>query len=440
MTKQLVVAIIAFVSGLLPTSYAAAQCGDTWALQEIYSNADGSVQFLVMTSAAGGDATSLTGTMLVASNGATEHAYTFPGDVRNRQNGHFILVGSQGYADLDLVKPDFVVPNGFLFLQNGSVRLSATPWCGGPVQYTTLPTDGVNAYWPDAFGDGFPLNGVAIAGDFDTGFGRGSYTFTANFGGLWWNSPAGSESGWGIALEHQRDIVFAAWATYDTDGSPTWFVMPTAGKTGTGPGNVEPITFGGVIYRATGASSDLPFDSSAVKLTKVGVGEFQFSSTGDSTFSYTIGDADSIKKITRQVFADPVPLCQIVAMPGPLPNYQGFWWDPAEAGWGLYLAHQGNVVFVVWFTYDANGKPTWLAMTATPAAPNTYTGAIYRTTGPAYSASAFDSSKATGAPVGTGTLTFADRGNGSFSYTLNTVAQTKIINRQIFADPPAVCN
>ncbi|HEX6793354.1 MAG TPA: glycosyl hydrolase family 28-related protein, partial [Casimicrobiaceae bacterium] len=36
-----------------------------------------------------------------------------------------------------------------------------------------------------------------------------------NYEGLWWASPAGSESGWGINFAHQGDIIFATWFTYD---------------------------------------------------------------------------------------------------------------------------------------------------------------------------------------------------------------------------------
>jgi hypothetical protein len=32
-----------------------------------------------------------------------------------------------------------------------------------------------------------------------------------NFGGLWWNAPAGSEAGWGISVAHQGDVIFASW-------------------------------------------------------------------------------------------------------------------------------------------------------------------------------------------------------------------------------------
>ena len=44
-----------------------------------------------------------------------------------------------------------------------------------------------------------------------------------NYQGLWWKAPAESESGWGISLTHQGDIIFATWFTYDFDGKPLWF-------------------------------------------------------------------------------------------------------------------------------------------------------------------------------------------------------------------------
>jgi hypothetical protein len=37
-----------------------------------------------------------------------------------------------------------------------------------------------------------------------------------NYQGLWWKSPAGSESGWGINFAHQGDVIFATWFTCRT--------------------------------------------------------------------------------------------------------------------------------------------------------------------------------------------------------------------------------
>ena len=51
----------------------------------------------------------------------------------------------------------------------------------------------------------------------------------AAYQGLWWNAPAGSESGWGISFAHQEDMIFATWFTYNAAGMPWWLVM-TASK------------------------------------------------------------------------------------------------------------------------------------------------------------------------------------------------------------------
>jgi hypothetical protein len=42
-------------------------------------------------------------------------------------------------------------------------------------------------------------------------------------------------------------------------------------------------------------------------------------------------------------------------------------------------------------------------------------------------------------PVGTATLSFANGNAGSFAYTVNGVAQTKAITRQVFRTPGTVC-
>ena len=91
-------------------------------------------------------------------------------------------------------------------------------------------------------------------------------------------------------------------------------------------------------------------------------------------------------------------------------NVQGIWWndpDESEPGWGLNLAHQGDILFASWFTYDTDGTSMWLYMSsAQKTGTNRYEGDIYRSTGSPYndySAASFDQ-----AIVGRGTLTFSD--------------------------------
>jgi hypothetical protein len=120
-------------------------------------------------------------------------------------------------------------------------------------------------------------------------------------------------------------------------------------------------------------------------------------------------------------------------------NYQGLWWAaPAgvEAGWGINFAHQGDVIFASWFTYDATGNAWWLSMTANKIAEGAYSGTLLQTSGPAFSAAPFNPSQVTRTPVGSGTLTFSSASSGTFAYTVNGIAQTKVITLQQFGPLP----
>src|SRR5215470_12914353 len=102
-----------------------------------------------------------------------------------------------------------------------------------------------------------------------------------NYQGLWWNAPAGSESGWGINFAHQGDTIFATWFTYDTSGKAAWFAM-TAQKIGA-------ETYGGKLYATRGpAFNTEPFDPKAVVATEVGTGTLSFSDADNGTFNYAI--------------------------------------------------------------------------------------------------------------------------------------------------------
>ena len=97
-------------------------------------------------------------------------------------------------------------------------------------------------------------------------------------------------------------------------------------------------------------------------------------------------------------------------------NYGGLWWNaPAESesGWGINFAHQGDVIFATWFTYDTTGKAWWLAMQANRTATGVYAGTIFATHGPAFNAVPFDPSKVTETTVGSGTLSFTDANDAS---------------------------
>ena len=56
-----------------------------------------------------------------------------------------MLIATEGFAQLGVISPDYVMPNGFLQMPNGAVRFAGM----SQLTYTALPTDGVNAYYRD---------------------------------------------------------------------------------------------------------------------------------------------------------------------------------------------------------------------------------------------------------------------------------------------------
>lgn len=254
--------------------------------------------------------------------------------------------------------------------------------------------------------------------------------------GLWWNAPASSESGWGINLAHQGDVIFATWFTYDLTGSPWWLSM-TAHRMGT---NV----YAGTLLETHGpAFSAVPFNPAQVTATAVGQGTLAFSDANNGSFNYTVNGITQTKSITRDVFGT-LPTCTFGAQTNLAlaTNYQDLWWNaPArsESGWGINITEQSNIIFATWFTYDLNGNPVWLSLTANNTAPGVYYGTLNGTTGPAFNALPFNPADVRLTPVGTATLTFADGNNATFAYTVDGVSQTKSITRDVFRAPGTVC-
>jgi hypothetical protein len=98
-----------------------------------------------------------------------------------------------------------------------------------------------------------------------------------------------------------------------------------------------------------------------------------------------------------------------------LASYDGWWWNEQQAGHGLNVGQQGNVLFVAWFTYDTAGAGMWLTMSGT-LSNNAVSGSWYRTTGPQLG-TPFDPTKVVLTPVGTGTLTFSNLHEATLAWT-----------------------
>ena len=264
--------------------------------------------------------------------------------------------------------------------------------------------------------------------------GIGPPQLQANFTALWWNPD---ESGWGINFNHQGSIIFGTLFTYDAGGAPMWLVMPS--------GNLQSgSTYSGQLFRTTGP----PFDASpfnpigADNLSLVGTMTVTFAGADAATLVYSFNGLQVTKSIRRQVFGSRAADCSTISGDrSAFSNYQDLWWNAAESGWGLNLTHQDNTLFATLFTYDAAGRDLWLVLpSGARQADGSYSGDLYRTTGPAFNANPFT-------PIGAGNLTvvgnmrlrFADGNNGTLTYTYQGRTVTKAITRQVFANPVPVC-
>jgi serine protease len=257
-----------------------------------------------------------------------------------------------------------------------------------------------------------------------------------NYQGLWWAAPPGAESGWGLNLAHQGDIIFATWFTYDATGKPWWLSM-TANKT-------APNVYEGTLVQTQGpAFSAVPFNPAAVTPGPVGTATLTFSDANNAQFAYTLDGISQVKSITRELFGTP-PSCVFGAQPdlALATNYQDLWWASppgSESGWGINLTMQSNVIFATWFTYDVDGTPLWLSATASSAGPGVYSGALVRSTGPAFNSVPFNPAVVTRAPVGAATFSFSDGNHATFTYTVGSVTQSKAITREVFVSPGTLC-
>lgn len=105
-------------------------------------------------------------------------------------------------------------------------------------------------------------------------------------------------------------------------------------------------------------------------------------------------------------------------------NYTDLWWNANESGWGINFAHQGDIIFATWFTYDAGGEPWWLIAELHKSAVGVYSGGVSTVSGAPFMGVAFDSSKVVETPVGTATVTVANGNAATFSYTVNGTSRT----------------
>ncbi len=242
-------------------------------------------------------------------------------------------------------------------------------------------------------------------------------TYPGALTGLWWNP---NESGWGIHFTQRGSTVFAAWYTYDASGNPKWYVASDCvGLTGTSG------TCTGSLYEVDGprffGTTFTPITSGQV--STAGSLSVTFSDANNGSMTYSVGSISRTVSIVRE----PVALGTLV----PSVDYTDLWWNPNESGWGMAMAQQNANIFLAWYVYDSNGKPVWYVAPNCAVTGSACAGTVYSTTGPPLG-TGFDPHQVQVTTAGTISVNFTDANNATLTYTVNGVAGTKSITRQLF--------
>ena len=111
------------------------------------------------------------------------------------------------------------------------------------------------------------------------------------------------------------------------------------------------------------------------------------------------------------------------------------WWNANESGWGVTATHQGDVVFLTFFVYGTDSRPTFYTASAsytgsTGQGALSFSGPMYLTSGPWFGA-LFDPNAVGVRQVGTATFT-ALIDTATLTYSVDGTVIGKSLTRQTF--------
>jgi len=118
---------------------------ETWVVDEIYSNGDGTVQYVVLHESQGlNQQDVLLGQRLTVTRAGIARSFVLDHNLPSMLTaGKRLLVASSGFAALGIITPDYVMPNRFLPIDGATLDYAGVD----QVVYPPLPIDGANAFY-----------------------------------------------------------------------------------------------------------------------------------------------------------------------------------------------------------------------------------------------------------------------------------------------------
>ena len=237
---------------------------------------------------------------------------------------------------------------------------------------------------------------------------------------MWWGGPV--ENGWGMSVVKHGSQLFNVLFVYDSEGKPTWLVQPG----GTWSAALGAL-FTGPVYSPRSAPWH-SYDASKL-VAGESVGRFTTRFFGREHSQLTVDMANRqflVKNLERQDFTGDVA--------SPMQGVADMWWGgPSQNGWGIAVLEQFGNLFLVWFTYGDDGRPTWFVMPGGRWTDSrSYSGSIYKTVGTDWIVGPYDASKLEASTVGNYTITFTAEGRATFGYVLEGRSGTLALERQAF--------
>src|SRR5262245_12357827 len=180
--------LLATLALALP-AFAPPAVAQSFQITEIYSNASGTVQYIELRALAGGQQ-AVQGRSITSNDGTNANVFVLPGNLPGDTSGRRMLLGTAGVKGAFNVTPDFQIPDAFVHVAAGTIQ-----WADGIDTWArpVMPTDGQALFRNGSTGTPSPQNFAVPP--------------AVSYQALWWASPAGSESGWGVNIAHQGDTL-----------------------------------------------------------------------------------------------------------------------------------------------------------------------------------------------------------------------------------------